>query len=103
MFGGNTMSTVIQQVQKRMLVSLAQVARNLNIHEGDHVLLEERDGGIFISPVGWHEKNQEYFWSEEWQNMMKKSAEDLAQGRVQRFQDIKSLMEKLGGEEDDNA
>ena len=97
------MPAVIQQVQKRMLVSLAQVARKLNIHEGDHVLLEERDGGIFICPVGWHEKNQEYFWNDQWQDMMKKSADDLALGRVQHFQDIKSLMEKLGEEEDPNA
>lgn len=97
------MSAIVQQVQKRMLVSLAQVARNLNIHEGDHVLLEERDGGIFICPVGWHEKNQEYFWSEEWQNMMKKSVEDLAEGRVQHFRDIKSLMNELGEKEDSNA
>lgn len=100
------MSTIIQQVQKRMLVSLAQVARKLNINEGDHVLLEERDGGIFICPVGWHEKNQEYFWSEKWQNMMKNSAEDIAQGRVRQFQDVRdadSFLEKLGGGKDGNA
>jgi len=59
------MAEIIQQIQKRMLVSLAQVAKNLGLREGDYVLIEERDGGIFIRPVGWHDKGQEYFWTKE--------------------------------------
>ncbi len=43
-----------------MLISLAQVSKSMDIHEGDHVLIEERDGGVFIKTVGWHNKSQEY-------------------------------------------
>ena len=43
--------SLIQQVQKRMLVSLSQFSKILDLHEGDHVMLEVKDGGLFIKPV----------------------------------------------------
>lgn len=97
---------IVQQVQKRMLISLAQVSKNLKINEGDHVLLEERDGGIFIRPISWHDKNQEYFWTEEWQEKMKKSAKALEEGRFKTVQNTDELLKELGGETcdaDDNS
>lgn len=33
-----------------MLISLSQIAKNLNIQEGDYVALEERDGGFLSGP-----------------------------------------------------
>lgn len=32
----------VQQVQKRMLVSLAQIAKDINLNEGDYILIEKR-------------------------------------------------------------
>lgn len=98
------MPEVIQQVQKRMLVSLAQIAKKINIREGDYVALEERDGGIFIRPVSWHDKSQEYFWSHEWQQKMKRSAEALKEGKVKTFTSADDLLKELGEEyADDNS
>lgn len=94
------MAEIVQQVQKRMLVSLAQVAKNLNLKEGDHVLIEERDGGIFIRPVGWHDKNQEYFWSAEWQDKMNRSHQALQQGKYQVFHNVDDLLKQLGEDSD---
>ena len=79
------MPEVVVQVQKRMLVSLAQIAKELDLKEGDHVLLEERDGGIFIRPVGWHDKSQEYFWTKEWQEKMRRSKEAMDKGEYATF------------------
>ncbi|MBE3555002.1 MAG: AbrB/MazE/SpoVT family DNA-binding domain-containing protein [Thermicanus sp.] len=92
------MKEIIQQVQKRMLISLAQVAKELNIKEGDHVLIEEKDGGIFIRPVAWHDKSQEYFWTEEWQEKMKRCTEDLKVGRYEKFDNMDALLKELGEE-----
>lgn len=98
------MPEIIQQVQKRMLISLAQIAKVVNIHEGDYVALEERDGGIFIRPVSWHDKKQEYFWSSEWQEKMKRSAEALQEGRFKSFDNVDGLLKELGEENaDDNS
>lgn len=96
------MPEIIQQVQKRMLISLAQIARRICIQEGDYVVLEERDGGIFIRPVSWHDKNQEYFWSDEWQGKMKRSSEALKEGKVKKFTNTGDLLRELGEEDADN-
>ena len=96
------MSEIVQQVQKRMLISLAQIAKRIHIKEGDYVLLEERDGGVFIRPVSWHDKNQEYFWSDEWQEKMKRSAEAIEEGNVKSFTNIEGLLKELGEEDDDD-
>jgi len=99
------MPEVIQQVQKRMLISLSQIAKKLNIQEGDYIVLEERDGGIFIKPVAWHDKSQEFFWSEAWQEKMKQSADALKEGRYKTFSNADELLEFLGEENnaDDNS
>ena len=96
------MSEIVQQVQKRMLISLAQIAKRIRIKEGDYVMLEERDGGVFIRPVSWHDKNQEYFWSDEWQEKMKRSAEALKAGNVKSFTNIEGLLKELGEEDADD-
>ncbi|ACV64112.1 hypothetical protein Dtox_3382 [Desulfofarcimen acetoxidans DSM 771] len=96
------MPELIQQVQKRMLISLAQIAKVLNIQEGDYVLLEERDGGIFIRPVSWHDKNQEYFWSSRWQEKMKRSADALQNGQIKTFNNMDDLLRELGEDDADN-
>lgn len=98
------MPEIIQQVQKRMLISLAQIAKRIHIQEGDYVALEERDGGVFIRPVSWHDKNQEYFWTGEWQEKMKRSAEALKEGKVKIFTSSGDLLKELGEEDaDDNS
>jgi len=96
------MSEIVQQVQKRMLISLAQIAKRIRIKEGDYVMLEERDGGVFIRPVSWHDKNQEYFWSNEWQEKMKRSAEAIEEGNVKSFTNIEGLLKELGEEDADD-
>ncbi|GAX89584.1 AbrB/MazE/SpoVT family DNA-binding domain-containing protein [Effusibacillus lacus] len=94
------MKQIIQQVQKRMLISLAQMAKDLNLQEGDHVLIQERDGGIFIRPVAWHDKSQEYFWTKEWQERIKRSLEALEKGNYKKFENVDELLKELGEEED---
>jgi len=98
------MPEVIQQVQKRMLISLSQISKSLKIQEGDYVVLEERDGGVFIKPVAWHDKSQEYFWSETWQEKMKRSADALQEGRFKTFSNSSELLKNLGeaNDADDN-
>lgn len=78
-----------------MLISLAQIAKEMNIKEGDHILLEERDGGIFLKPVGWHDKSQEYFWSEQWQEKMTSSQEALQKGNYTTYNNVEDMLKEL--------
>jgi|GEM_PF-185858 len=86
---------IVQQVQKRMLISLAQIAKDVNLHEGDHVVIEEMNGGIFLRPVDWVDKNQKYFWTEEWQRRILQSQQDLESGDYQTFENMEDAVKEL--------
>jgi len=85
----------IVQIQKRMLVSLAQIAKEINLHEGDHVLIEKRDNGIFLRPVAWVDKNQKYFWTKEWQEKMHRSQNALDNGEYKTFDTMEDAIKDL--------
>jgi len=88
---------VIQQIQKRMLVSIGQVARKLGLKEGDYVSVEAAEDGtsLRIVPVDWHAKEQEYFWTEEWQEKVRRSLKDLEDGRFKVYDGMKDLLEEM--------
>lgn len=88
---------IIQQVQKRMLVSLAQIAKDIDLHEGDYLAIEERDGGIFLRPVTWIDKSQAYIWTKEWQEKIRRSEEDMADGNYQTFENMEDCINDLEG------
>lgn len=96
------MSNMIQQVQKRMLISLAQIAKEINIKEGDHIMIEERDGGIFLKPVSWHDKSQEYFWTEQWQEKLNASRKALQEGEYSTHSNVDDLLKELEETDADN-
>jgi hypothetical protein len=85
----------IVQIQKRMLISLAQIAKDVNLHEGDHILIEQRDGGIFLRPVDWVDKNQKYFWTKDWQEKMRRSQDALDNGEYKTFDNMEDAIKDL--------
>jgi len=86
---------IVQQIQKRMLISLAQIAKDVNLHEGDHIVIEEMNGGIFLRPVDWVDKSQKYFWSEEWQAKIRQSQQDLEKGDYHTFENMEDAIKDL--------
>ena len=85
----------VQQVQKRMLVSLAQIAKDINLNEGDYILIEKMDNGVFLRPVEWVDKNQKYFWTEPWQEKMQRSQEALEHGEYKTFESMEDAIKDL--------
>ncbi|EKN62805.1 AbrB/MazE/SpoVT family DNA-binding domain-containing protein [Schinkia azotoformans] len=81
----------ITQVQKRNLISLATIGAELGIKEGDYVSIEVKDGGLFLRPVNWHDKSQEYFWTNSFQKKMKQAEKDLEEGNYQKFDSLSEL------------
>jgi antitoxin component of MazEF toxin-antitoxin module len=88
----------ILQVQKRHIILLASVSSELNIKEGDYISLEVKNGAIIIRPVAWHVKKQAYFWTEKWQNGMKKAMDDIEKGRYEVFDSLSDLTKRLEDE-----
>lgn len=85
----------IVQIQKRMLISLAQIAKDVDLHEGDHILIEKRDDGIFLRPVDWVDKKQKYFWTKEWQEKMRRSQDALDKGEYKTFDNMEGAIKDL--------
>jgi len=85
----------VQQIQKRMLVSLAQIAKDINLNEGDYILIEKKDDGIFLRPIEWVDKNQKYFWTEQWQEKMQQSQQDLDNGNYKSFASMEDAIKDL--------
>ncbi|SHH75413.1 AbrB/MazE/SpoVT family DNA-binding domain-containing protein [Desulfosporosinus lacus] len=85
----------VQQVQKRMLVSLAQIAKDINLNEGDYILIEKKDDGIFLRPIEWVDKKQKYFWTEQWQEKMQQSQQDLDNGNYKSFESMEDAIKDL--------
>jgi hypothetical protein len=42
--------------------------------------------------------NEEWFWSDAWQQMEREADEDIAAGRVKRFTDLEALFADLDGQ-----
>lgn len=55
----------------------------------------EDGASLRIVPIAWHLKEQEYFWSEEWQGKVRKSLKDLEKGRVGAHETVEGLIEEL--------
>lgn len=51
----------------------------------------------FIGYLRWRqeEKDQSWFWTEEWQTRYREAKADLAEGRLRDFDDIEDLLAEL--------
>jgi hypothetical protein len=57
------------------------------------VLLD--NGVIELRPVVIVDQSQAWFWSPQWQQMEREADEDIAAGRVERFDDLEALFADL--------
>ena len=100
------MTDTLLQVGKRKHISLASISSQIDIKEGDYMAVEVVNGAIMLKPVGIHEKSQEYFWTPEFQEKMKKSVSDLHEGRYQTFNslgDVADFIEKGTGDDKEDS
>ena len=58
-------------------------------------ILERQDGVIELHPLSAVPADQRWFWSERWQRMERDADEDVAAGRVRRYNDVDDLLAAL--------
>jgi hypothetical protein len=58
-------------------------------------ILERQDGVIELHPLSAVPADQRWFWSERWQRMEREADEDVAAGRVRRYNDVDDLLAAL--------
>ncbi|MEU8077496.1 AbrB/MazE/SpoVT family DNA-binding domain-containing protein [Catellatospora citrea] len=67
-------------------VTIPQAVRDqLDLAEGDQVIVSVRDGSIVLTPAALVPRDQEWFHSPQWQAREAEADADLAAGRYTRF------------------
>ena len=88
--------TTLTKVTRNGQITLpAAVRRAAGIREGDLVAVTIEGDTITLIPKRLVDKSQAYFWSDAWQLAEREANEDIAQGRVQSFNDVEALIAAL--------
>lgn len=72
-------------ISSKFQISLPKALRDrLGLRPGDHLVVEEREGNLILTPAATVPKGQLYFWSKRWQEGEARAEEDIATGRVSK-------------------
>jgi len=67
----------------------------LNLHKGDNLSVDLKDGKIILEPVIGVPRSQAWFWTPETQEKIKASEEDFKKGKFKRYDGIDDLLKEL--------
>ena len=92
---------VLTKVTRNGQITLpASVRRMTNIEEGDYIAVSVEGDTILLTPKWLIDKNQAYFWTEEWQRGENAATEDIRDGRTSEFTEVEDLIASLEAESD---
>jgi AbrB family looped-hinge helix DNA binding protein len=86
-------ATVVRK--KGTLTIPADIRRAARLAEGDLVEVEMTAEGILLRPKKVIDATQAWFWTPAWQAKEREADEDLAAGRLDRFESDEELMRAL--------
>jgi AbrB family looped-hinge helix DNA binding protein len=89
------MLELIQVRKKAQLTLPLSVRKELGIEEGDYMDVQVRNGEIVLRVKKLIDKDQEWFWTDRWQQGEKEAEEDILAGRTYPFQDTESAIDYL--------
>lgn len=73
----------------------------LDLHKGDAFEVAIENGRVVLIPVVTIEKDQAWFWTQEWQQGEEEAQRDIKQGNVKSFDTVEALFDDLDDAEDD--
>ncbi|MEY9950370.1 AbrB/MazE/SpoVT family DNA-binding domain-containing protein [Kitasatospora sp. GAS1066B] len=84
-------------LRKKGVVTIPQEIREqLDLQEGDHLVVAVEDGRIVMTPASVIPDDQAWFWTPEWQAKEQEVEEDLAAGeRGEIFEDGEAFLQYL--------
>jgi AbrB family looped-hinge helix DNA binding protein len=77
----------------------AELRRQAGIEIGDYVEVRLEEGHLVLLPKQLIDKDQTWFWTEEWQAAEHEAEEDLRAGRVKAFDTLDALIADLDADE----
>ena len=72
-----------------------EIRSTLRLEEGDVVDVAIEGGSIVLRPKKLIEASQAWFWSDAWQAGEREASEDIAAGRLTRFESDDELLHSL--------
>ena len=91
----------LRKISERFQVALpTETVEACGCHVGDYVDVSVNNGLIVLKPVAIVDKDQEYFYTKEWQQKVKASEEDYKKGRSKTFKDADSMIRDLRSAKD---
>jgi AbrB family looped-hinge helix DNA binding protein len=77
--------SMLINVKKRYTVTIPKSIREkLSVKEGEYIEAEVKGHSLVLTPVKVIKKDQEYFWTKEWQAGESEAEEDIKAGRLSR-------------------
>jgi AbrB family looped-hinge helix DNA binding protein len=90
-------ATLSTPIRTRGVVTLPRSVREqLQLAEGDNLIITVENGRIVMTPAAIVPRDQEWFWSPEWQAGEREADADLAAGRVSRQESDADFLDALG-------
>ena len=77
----------------------AEMRRQAGIEIGDYVEMRMVEGRLVLVPKQLIDKDQTWFWTEEWQAAEREAEDDLRTGRVKAFETLDELIADLDADE----
>jgi antitoxin MazE len=76
---------MLLNVKKRYTLTIPKIIREkLHVKEGEYIEAEIKGHSLVLTPVKVIKKDQEYFWTKEWQEGEQEADEDIKTGRLSR-------------------
>jgi AbrB family looped-hinge helix DNA binding protein len=76
---------VLLSVKKRYTLTIPKnIREKIHVREGEYVEAEIKGHSLVLTPVKVVKKDQEYFWTKEWQDGEIEADEDIKAGRVSK-------------------
>lgn len=86
---------IVDLKQKSQVTIPGALLKKLKLNIGDKLDIKEKDGKLIITPVMVIPRDQEWYWSKEWQEKERKADEELKAGKIHSANNIDDLMEQL--------
>lgn len=88
--------TALTHIRKNYQITLpAEIRKRLHCEVGDLVEFIAKDNFIILKTKVLIDKDQEWFWKDEWQRGEKDAQEDIIKKKVKKFKSAKELIKDL--------
>jgi len=90
------MKTTVKVREKYQVTIPEDVRSIIPLKVGERVQVVARGGEIVISPVIEVPRSQTWFWSNEWQEKIAKSMNNIEKGKMKVFKSVKEAKKHFG-------